>query len=67
MCEIKKESQGKTEKSLLKFESMINIIKTFRKYLVCLLNTNSFEKKYTTGVKCYLHLRSKLDMFEKSR
>jgi hypothetical protein len=42
---------------------MTETIKTFRKYPVSPLSANSIGEKYTNGVKCYLYLGSKLNIF----
>ena len=45
---------------------MVKTINTFRKYLICPLGAKGFGEKYINGVKYYLYLRGKLNIFEKS-
>ncbi len=57
--------KGKIQKLPLKFKLTIETIHIFQNYLICFLSVNSFREKYTNGVKYYLYLEGKLDIFEK--
>ena len=59
-----KKNKGKIHKPFLRFKLMIETTKTFRKYLVCPINTNSFREKYTNSNKYCLCLTEELDIFE---